>query len=55
MPIFHVILTLDTHGMKGECYQRAPYPVMWGTDARQGRVFFTAMATGRRIGRMSFS
>jgi len=26
-PDLHVILTLDTQGMKGECYQRAPYPV----------------------------
>jgi len=24
MPDLHVILTLDTQGMKGECYQRAP-------------------------------
>ena len=29
MPDLHVILTVDTHGMKGECYQRAPYPATW--------------------------
>src|SRR5258707_2854217 len=28
-PDLHVILTLDTQGMKGECYQRAPHPVTW--------------------------
>jgi len=39
----HVILTLDTHGMKGECYQRAPYPVTWARMHGRGRVFYTAM------------
>jgi len=43
MPDLHVILTLDTQGMKGECYQRAPYPVMWVRMQGKGRVFFTAM------------
>ena len=39
----HVILTLDTHGMKGPCYQRAPYPVTWARMHGRGRVFYTAM------------
>lgn len=39
----HVILTLDTHGMKGECYQRSPYPVTWARMHGKGRVFYTAM------------
>jgi len=39
----HVILTLDTKGMKGECYQRAPYPVTWARMQGKGRVFYTAM------------
>jgi type 1 glutamine amidotransferase len=43
MPDLHVILTLDTHGMKGECYQRAPYPVTWARMHGKGRVFYTAM------------
>jgi type 1 glutamine amidotransferase len=43
MPDLHVILTLDTHGMKGECYQRAPYPVTWARIHGKGRVFYTAM------------
>ncbi len=43
MPDLHVILTLDTQGMKGECYQRAPYPVTWARQHGKGRVFYTAM------------
>jgi type 1 glutamine amidotransferase len=43
MPDLHVILALDTHGMKGECYQRAPYPVTWARQQEKGRVFYTAM------------
>jgi len=39
----HVILTLDTNGMKGECYQRAPYPITWARQHGKGRVFYTAM------------
>jgi type 1 glutamine amidotransferase len=38
-----VILTLDTHGMKGECYQRSPYPVTWARMHGKGRVFYTAI------------
>jgi uncharacterized protein len=39
----HVILTLDTHGMSGACYQRAPYPATWARMHGRGRVFYTAM------------
>jgi type 1 glutamine amidotransferase len=39
----HVILTLDTKGMKGECYHRAPYPVAWARQHGKGRVFYAAM------------
>jgi type 1 glutamine amidotransferase len=39
----HVVLTLDTKGMKGEPYQRAPYPMTWARMETKGRVFFTAM------------
>ena len=39
----HVILTLDTHGMSGECYQRPAYPVTWARLHDKGRVFYTAM------------
>jgi type 1 glutamine amidotransferase len=43
VPDLHVILTLDTHGMKGECYQRAPYPITWARMHGKGPVFYTAM------------
>jgi len=43
IPDLHVILTLDTNGMKGEPYQRAPYPVTWERMHGKGRVFYTAM------------
>jgi type 1 glutamine amidotransferase len=39
----HVILTLDTHGMKGACYQRASYPATWARMQGKGRVFYTAI------------
>jgi type 1 glutamine amidotransferase len=42
-PDIHVILTLDTKGMTGECYQREPYPVTWARQHGKGRVFYTAM------------
>jgi uncharacterized protein len=42
-PDLHVILALDTHGIKGECYQRPPYPVTWARMHGKGRVFYTAM------------
>ena len=42
-PDLHVILALDTHGMKGEPYQRAPYPATWARMHGKGRVFYTAI------------
>ena len=42
-PDLHVILTLDTQGMKGEPYQRPSYPVTWARMDGKGRVFYTAM------------
>jgi type 1 glutamine amidotransferase len=39
----HVILTLDTKGMTGESYQRAPYPMTWARMEGKGRVFYTAI------------
>jgi type 1 glutamine amidotransferase len=43
MTDMHVIATLDTDGMKGNCYQRKPYPVTWARMHGKGRVFYTAM------------
>jgi uncharacterized protein len=42
-PDLHVLLTLDTKGMQGECYQRAPYPVTWARPYGKGRVFYSAI------------
>ena len=39
----HVILTLDTKGMRGKPYQRPPYPMTWARMEGQGRVFYTAI------------
>jgi type 1 glutamine amidotransferase len=43
MTDIHVIATLDTTGMKGNCYQRKPYPVVFSRMHGKGRVFYTAM------------
>ena len=39
----HVLLTLDTKGMTGDPYQRAPYPMTWARMEGKGRVFYTAI------------
>ena len=39
----HVILTLDTEGMKGNPYKRPPYPMTWARMEGKGRVFFSAI------------
>ena len=43
VPDIHVIMTLDTKGMQGECYQRPAYPVTWARMDGKGRVFYVAM------------
>ncbi len=40
----HVILVQETEGMKGECYDRPPFPNTWARHHGDGRVFFTSMA-----------
>jgi uncharacterized protein len=42
-PDMHVILALDTKGMQGIDYQRAPFPSTWARLQGQGRVFYTAL------------
>ncbi len=39
----HVILTQQTAGMRGDCYQRPSYPSTWARMHGRGRVFFTSM------------
>jgi len=40
----HVILVQETEGMKGDCYQRPPFPSTWARMQGQGRVYFTSLA-----------
>jgi hypothetical protein len=39
----HVILAEDSAGMKGEMYQRPPFPSTWARRQGKGCVFYTAM------------
>jgi type 1 glutamine amidotransferase len=39
----HVILVQETQGMKGNMYQRPPYPATWARAYGSGRVFYTNM------------
>lgn len=38
----HVVLIEDNEGMKGDCYQRPPFPMTWARMHRKGRVFYTS-------------
>jgi len=42
-PDMHVLLVIETAGMNGDGYQRAPYPATWARQHGEGRVFYTAM------------
>lgn len=46
-PDLHVLLTLDTRALIGNCYKRSPYPITWARNHGKGRVFYSAM--GDRI------
>ena len=37
----HVLLVEETEGMKGNMYQRPPYPATWVRMHDKGRVFYT--------------
>jgi uncharacterized protein len=39
----HVMLAQETKGMKGNAYQRPPYPSTWARMHGRGRVFYTSM------------
>jgi type 1 glutamine amidotransferase len=49
MPDLHVIATLDTAGMKGNCYERKPYPVTWSRMHGKGRVFYEAHGHNEKV------
>jgi len=38
----HVILTIDTQGMKAPPYQRPPFPATWARMEGKGRVFYSS-------------
>jgi type 1 glutamine amidotransferase len=38
----HVILVQETKRMKGDCYQRPPFPATWARMHGKGRVFYTS-------------
>lgn len=42
-PDLHVILVMETAGMKGIDYRRASFPSTWARRHGQGRVFYTSM------------
>lgn len=42
-PDMHVILVQETEGMKGDCYQRPPFPATWARNYGEGRVFYTSL------------
>ncbi len=42
-PDLHVLLVQETAGMKGQDYQRPPYPATWIRKHDKGRVFYTSM------------
>ncbi len=39
----HVILVQETEGMKGDMYQRPPFPATWARMHGKGRVFYTSL------------
>lgn len=39
----HVLLVLDTQGMRNADYQRPPFPSTWARKHGEGRVFYTSM------------
>jgi type 1 glutamine amidotransferase len=39
----HVILAMDTRGMRGKVYQRPPTPATWARMYGKGRVFYTSL------------
>ncbi len=39
----HVLFVQETSGMKGNMYQRPPYPATWARIYGKGRVFYTSM------------
>ena len=45
----HVLMTLDTAGMDGDCYDGPPYPITWASHYGQGRVFMCPLGHGENV------
>ncbi len=45
----HVILVQETEGMKGDCYQRPPFPATWAHMHGEGRVYYTSLGHRHEI------
>jgi type 1 glutamine amidotransferase len=45
----HVILVQETEGMKGDCYQRPPFPCTWAHLHGKGHVFYTSFGHRHEI------
>ena len=45
-PDMHVYLTLNTEGMKGDCYSRPPFPVVWARKEGKGVSAYSAFGHG---------
>ena len=42
-PDIHVLTVINSPAMKGEEYERPPYPITWARQEGQGRVWYTAI------------
>jgi len=42
-PDLHVIMALDSPKLRGNLYERPPFPIAWARMEGQGRVFYTTM------------
>ena len=42
----HVYLTLNTQGMKGDCYNRPPFPIVWARKEEKGVSAYSAFGHG---------
>ena len=47
-PDLHVYLTLNTQGMRGDCYNRPPFPVVWARQEEKGISAYSAFGHGPR-------
>ncbi len=49
-PDIHVLSVINSPAMKGEEYERPPYPITWARQEGQGRVWYTAIFKQMLVG-----